>query len=170
MRTFLTLVPDQSTALAIHKWCELCWPGLQRKIPVQNYHITLAFLGDTDDRALQQLSEILESFKHEPIELNLNDVGYLADPEVLWLGSESVPDSLVLLQKKCRQAANRIGARASAKRYRPHITLARKVVVPPVAALLEPEFQFTASSLELWSSVRDSKGARYSTLAEWPLR
>ncbi len=136
---------------------------------MQNYHITLAFLGDTDDRALQKLSEILEDFKHEPIELNLNDVAYQAAPEVLWLGSDQVPDSLVSLQKKCRQVANRIGARASSKRYRPHVTLARRVVVPPTAALLEPEFLFTSSSLVLWSSTLSSQGARYSTLAEWQL-
>jgi len=169
MRTFLTLVPDPPTALAIHKWCELCWPGLQRRIPVQNYHITLSFLGDTDDRALQKLSEVLDDFNHEPIELQLNDVGYWAESGVLWLGSDAVPDSLVALQKKCRQAANRIGARGSAKRYQPHITLARKITIPPAAALLEPDFQFTASSLELWSSVRDSQGARYGTLAGWQL-
>ena len=170
MRTFLTLVPDSSTALAIHKWSELCWSGLHKRIPVQNYHVTLSFLGDTDDRALQKLSVVLDGFNHEPIELKLNDVGYWAEPGVLWLGTDKVPDSLVSLQKKCRQAANRIGARGSTKRYQPHITLARKITVPPEAALLEPDFLFTANSMELWSSVRESHGARYSTLADWPLR
>jgi len=170
MRTFLTLVPDQSTALAIHKWCELCWSGLHRRIPVQNYHITLAFLGDTDDRALQRLSEVLDGFDHSSVNLMLNEVGYWSEPGVLWLGSDVVPETLTSLQKKCRQAANRIGARGSARQYQPHITLARNVTVPPAAALLEPDFLFTANSMELWSSVRDSQGARYSTLAEWPLR
>ena len=169
MRTFLTLVPEQSTALAIYKWCELCWPGLQRRIPVQNYHLTLAFLGDTDDRALQKLSEVIDDFNHEPIQLKLNDVGYRAELGVLWLGSDAVPDSLVALQKKCRLAANRIGARGSARQYQPHITLARKITVPPVAALLEPDFLFTAHSVELWGSVRGSQGAMYSTLAQWQL-
>lgn len=169
MRTFLTLAPDASTALAIHKWCELCWPGLQRRIPVQNYHITVAFLGDTDDRALQRLSEVLDDFDHAPIDIGLNEVGFWPDSEVLWLGCSTVSDSMVSLHKKCRLAANRIGAQGGSKRYHPHLTLARKVNVPPPAALIEPEFAFTADALELWSSVRKSQGAAYTTVASWQL-
>lgn len=168
MRTFLTLVPDARTALAIHQWSELCWPGLLRRIPVQNFHLTVAFLGDTDDRALQTLAEVFDGFEHQPINVTLDQVGYWTDSEVLWLGSRKVPEALSTLHAKCRSAANRVGAKGGAKRYQPHITLARKVVAPP-AALIEPDFAFTAETLELWSSVRETKGARYSTLASWRL-
>jgi len=167
MRTFLTLAPDASTALAIHKWCELCWPGLQRRIPVQNYHITVAFLGDTDDRSLQRLSELFDDFDHAPFEISLNQVGFWLDSEVLWLGCDTVSDSMTSLHRKCKLAANRISAKGGPKQYQPHLTLARKVNVPPPAALMDPEFTFTADALELWSSVRKPQGAAYSTLASW---
>ena len=168
MRTFLTLVPDATTALAIDKWCGLCWPALVRRIPVQNYHMTVAFLGDTDDTALETLAELQENFSHPSFDLQLDEVGFFADSGLLWLGSRTVPEQLDLLQKKCTQSANRIGCRGSTKNYRPHITLARKAD-SPAAALIDPDFGFTADRLELWSSVRASDGARYSTLASWPL-
>ena len=169
MRAFLTIVPDAQTALAINRWCELCWPSLVRRIPVQNYHMTLAFLGDTDEAALRKLSESLEAFSHNAFEVELNKVGYWSYTDVLFIGVDDIPESLQSLHDKCRQAANRIGARGAAKRYEPHITLARKLVTPPPAPLIEPGFTFAATSLQLWSSVRESHGARYSTVASWPL-
>ncbi len=169
MRTFLTIAPDYETSLAINRWSELCWPVLERRIPVQNYHLTIAFLGDTDDTALQKLSEILSDFSHSSFTLVLNQIGYWPDTNVLWLGPKSVPDELTALHKKCKQAANRIGARAGGKSYQPHLTLARKLIVPPGSALLAPEFLFKATALELWSSVREAKGARYDTVASWAL-
>ncbi len=169
MRAFLTLVPDTQTALAIERWCELCWPVSGRKVPVQNYHMTLAFLGEVDDAALQQLSEMLEGFSHSIFQVSLNQIGYWSNTEVLYLGTNSPPKELLALHDKCRQIANRISARGGSSRYEPHITLARKLNTPPLPALLEPDFTFTAETLELWSSVRESYGARYSTVGSWGL-
>lgn len=169
MRTFLTFAPDYETALAISRWSELCWPMLDRRIPVQNFHLTVAFLGETDDTALQKLSEIFEDFSHASFVLHLNDIGYWPDSNVLWLGPSDIPDELTTLHKICKQAGNRIGAHAGGKRYQPHLTLARKLTLPPGSALMQPEFVFKVDALQLWSSVREAKGARYDTLATWPL-
>ena len=169
MRTFLAIAPDAETALDISRWCELCWPAHARKIPVQNYHLTLAFLGDTDDRALQTLAEIMDAFNHAAFDLRLETIGYWPDTDVLWLGPSQIPQALHTLHKKCRHAANRIGARGSSKRYQPHLTLARKFIAPPGPALIEPDFSFKVRELQLWSTVRESHGASYHTLATWPL-
>ena len=169
MRTFLTLAPDADLALAIDKWCRLCWPAHERRIPVQNYHITVVFLGETDDHALQKLADLLENFHAQAFELCLNRVGYWPDTNVLWLGTDHVPEALVEMHQSCRRAANRLGVRGGGKRYEPHVTLAKKFSTPPASALLEPDFEFRAQSLQLWSSVREAGGARYKTLASWTL-
>ena len=169
MRTFLTLVPDVDLALEIEKWCRLCWPAHERRIPVQNYHITVVFLGETDDNALQKLADLLENFNHQSFQLHLNKVGYWPDANVLWLGTDEVPDALVEMHKVCRRTVNRLGVRGGGKRYEPHVTLAKKFSTPPASALFEPDFLFRVQSLQLWSSVRDSAGARYETLASWML-
>ena len=174
MRTFLTLAPEPETALAIHRWCELCWPSLERRTPVQNLHMTVAFLGDQTPESVEKLQNIIEneiqnSAGVTEIELLLDTLGYWPDTDIMWLGSREVSEGLIRLHSKCKQAANRLGAKAGGKSYTPHITLARKLNVPPPAALVDPSFRFYAQTLELWSSVREANGARYSTLGTWPL-
>jgi len=157
------------TALAINKWSLLCWPMLGKQVPVQNYHVTISFLGELDDRALQSLAEHFENFEHSTFTMSLDKLGYWPDTNVLWLGTHSVAPQLEALHEKCKAAANRIGVRGSSRRFEPHLTLARKLSTPPAPALLEPEFEFAADTLELWSSVRTSAGARYSTIGQWQL-
>jgi len=169
MRTFFTLAPDPDTAMKIHRWCELCWPSLDRRIPVQNYHITLAFLGEVDEGGIEKIVEIFEPFSASSFELLLNDVGYWSHTGLLWLGPKDTPMQLATLAKQCARAANRIGARGTGKKFQPHLTLARKLSVPPANPLIEPEFAFTAESLQLWSSTRAASGARYSTVCSWLL-
>jgi len=169
MRTFLTLVPDMQTALAINKWSELCWPMLAKHVPVQNYHVTISFLGELDDIALQSLADLFENFEHPAFSISLNKLGYWPDTNVLWLGTVSIAPELVALHEKCKVAANKIGVRGGGRKFEPHLTLARNLDVPPTSALIEPDFEFKAESLELWSSVRASSGARYSTVAQWQL-
>ncbi len=48
MRAFLTLIPDPEMAMAIDRWAEQCWPAIRRRVPVQNLHATLTFLGEID--------------------------------------------------------------------------------------------------------------------------
>ena len=169
MRTFFSIAPDSDTAVNIDRWCELCWPGLSRRIPVQNYHMTMAFLDETDDTSLQNISRMLEDFSHPPFSITLNEVGYWAGANVLWLGPREIPQALLSLSKVCRQAANRIGVRGGSKQFTPHLTLARKLDSPPSSPLLEPDFSFNVNSLQLWSSVRKPHGALYNTLSTWEL-
>lgn len=169
MRTFFSVAPDHETACKISQWSELCWPALGRRIPVQNYHITMAFLGDTDETSLKQIAQMLESFDHPSFLVNLNEVRYLASSDVLTIGPGEITEELDTLNKKCRQVARRIGARGGSKQFTPHLTLARKLNSPPPSALLEPNFSFVARSLELWSSVRLSQGAQYNTVGTWEL-
>jgi 2'-5' RNA ligase len=136
---------------------------------VQNYHITTAFIGEVDDRALQKLSQVLEGLKQPCFELELNDVGYWSDSGVLWVGPTCVPDGLSRLQRECRKAANRIGARGGGRRYQPHLTLARNLTVPPASGLVDPDFLITVNELQLWSSTRHAHGANYQVLGTWRL-
>jgi len=170
MRTFFCVAPDHTTAINISKWSELCWPALARRIPLQNYHMTVAFLGETDENALESVAQMMEPFSHSAFDITLNEVSYWASSDVLVIRPSATPEPLQALNKKCRKIANRIGAKGGAKNFEPHLTLARKLQSPPSAALLESEFSFRVSSLELWSSVRKSDGAHYSTLGTWELR
>lgn len=169
MRTFLSLAPDAQTAVAIEKWCALCWPSLARKVPVQNYHVTVAFLGETNSEQLISLQEMLDQLQGSAFELLFNEVKYWPDSTLLWLGAQSVPEPAYHLADKCKNIANRAGLRASSRRYEPHLTLARKTQSPPGAPLLDPDFSVQFDSLQLMQSIRERSGVRYIELGAWPL-
>ena len=169
MRTFLALTPDATTSIAIEKWCSLCWPGLSRKIPVQNYHVTVAFLGDTTAAQLQVIQDGLDEIEQLAFNLMFDEVRYLPDPSVLWLGVSQLPEVANKLAEKSKNIANRASVRVTHRRYQPHLTLARKLTSPPGAPLIEPEFAVQFSSLQLMQSIRERSGARYIEINSWKL-
>ncbi|MBX2879049.1 MAG: RNA 2',3'-cyclic phosphodiesterase [Granulosicoccus sp.] len=169
MRVFLCIAPDSATAIKIDRWCTLCWPALDKPIPIQNYHITTAFLGELNDHALKKLSQFLDGFSQSAFEVCLDDVGYWPDSGALWLGTQQESGPLIQLHRQCKNAANKIGAKGGGKRYQPHLTLARKLSVPPHAALVQPEFKFSVDALQLWSSTLQAKGAIYREMGRWRL-
>ena len=170
MRTFLSLAPDAHTAIAIEKWCSLCWPALSRKVPMQNYHVTVAFLGDINNDQLILLREMLDQLEHSAFELVFNEVKYWPDSTLLWLGADTVPDDALQLADKCKNIANRAGVRTGSRRYEPHLTLARKTESPPGVPLIDPQFPMKFESVQLMQSIRERSGVRYIELDSWPMK
>ena len=169
MRTFFAVTPDAQTCVAIDKWVRLCWPALSKPVAVQNYHITLAFLGETSTDQLRFIEEALQDFQAPSFSLQLTETGYWSEPDVLWLAPVDVPETLQLLADKCKRVANRAGIRVSQRRYHPHLTLARKNTAPPAMPLIDPDFELKADSFQLVRSLRERSGVRYTDLMSWSL-
>lgn len=169
MRTFLALTPDASTSIAIEKWCSLCWPGLSRKIPIQNYHVTVAFLGDATPAQLQAIQDEIDGIEQPAFVLMFDEVRYLPEPSVLWLSVSQMPELAINLAEKSKNIANRASVRVTKRRYQPHLTLARNITSPPGAPLIAPEFAVQFTSLELMQSIRERSGARYLEINSWKL-
>lgn len=170
MRAFLSLTPAPRSALDIEQSSARCWPGIDRRVPAGNLHITLAFLGDIDHSTNIRITEMLaEPLPVEEFSTVFDKVGYWSQPQVLWLGSHQPDESLALLAGYCRQIANKAGIRVSNKNYEPHITIARKPVMPPQAPLIDPAFCMAFDSVQLYESILDRRGARYVVRDEWPL-
>lgn len=167
LRTFFSVVPDAQTCLAIERWATLNWPAVGRPVPVQNYHLTLAFLGETSQRQLDQILEQFDQLEPEPFALVLNQIGYWPESGVLWLGPTQVPAALAALADRCGRVANRVGIKVSRKRFKPHLTLARKVTTPPAAAMIEQRFETLIDGFALCESIRDRGSARYIDLSGW---
>ncbi|OED36684.1 2'-5' RNA ligase [Chromatiales bacterium (ex Bugula neritina AB1)] len=168
-RTFFAVTPDAQTCIEVDKWCALCWPQLQRRVAVQNYHVTLAFLGDTSDKQQQLFEEYFESCNIQAFSLILNDLGFWPDSSVLWLAPKQVPAGLLSLADSCKRIANRAGLKVNRRSYQPHLTLARKTTMPPAMPLLEPDFRFEVDSMQLYESIMDRDGVRYRELRCWRL-
>jgi RNA 2',3'-cyclic 3'-phosphodiesterase len=102
---------------------------LLRWVPPENYHITLAFLGDIDSSAISKLKNLSEplSMQISPIPLQLNNSVWFPNvnkPKVLAVVPESA-DQLMTLQAKLFTQLKLSGYVESNHQYKPHVTLAR---------------------------------------------
>lgn len=153
---------------------------LLRWSPHEQWHLTLAFLGDVDDGRLPELVERLGRAAHRSPAFTVALAGLGAFPSVrrgrvCWVGVTGDTEPLRLLAARAGAAARRTGIDVSAAPYRPHLTVARPKRPPadltPLAEALAgyagPAWPVTELRL-----VRSHLGAhvRHETVQRWPLR
>ena len=170
MRTFLALAPEPEAALAIEHWRARHWPHAGREVPIENLHVTLCFLGEVDEARLERLVLALDETLLEPLGLTLllDEPLWRADAAMTWLAPSAPPAALLALVKRLRGLAGRVGIRVDKRAFRPHVTLARRVEMPPPAPLSAPRLSCRFERVTLFESRRDGDGARYRELCAWP--
>jgi len=97
-------------------------PGA-RWVDPGNYHLTLRFIGEVDEGVASDIDEALAKIHARRFDLALANVGHFGD-RMLWAGVEKSPP-LVHLRDKVESALVRLGLEPDARRYAPHVTLAR---------------------------------------------
>lgn len=97
-----------------------------RLVSEENLHITLAFLDDQPEAALQDLHEALVGIKAPQFEWQFAGVDAKGKrkPSLVWASVEQ-SEKLLILQKRVLSAAHSAGMTLPRKRFRPHVTLAR---------------------------------------------
>ena len=99
-------------------------PGARWR-PRENFHITLRFFGEMDERQAEDLDAELAAIQAPAFTLGLEGAGWFgkADPHALWLGlSDTGP--VTALNAKCDKAARRAGLAPDPRKFHPHMTLA----------------------------------------------
>ena len=97
-----------------------------RWIDVENYHITLRFIGDVDARFADEMVAALDRIERAPFQLALDGVGAFGSkkPHSLYAGVKVSPP-LEALQADIDRVCRRLGMPADPRRFVPHVTLAR---------------------------------------------
>jgi len=100
------------------------WEGKEK------FHITLKFLGDVNEDAIDSiyevLSEKLNGFgKFHVIYKGVGCFPEIKRPRVIWVGCEDPTGKLFELQKIVEEKMNELGFEKEDKDYHPHITLGR---------------------------------------------
>jgi 2'-5' RNA ligase len=142
-------------------------PGA-RWVPPENLHLTLAFLGELDRHAAEDVDSAFAAIGARPFDLTLRAVGLFgAPPRVLWAGVER-SQPLLHLAEKVMTAAMRTGVDLDRRKFASHVTLARLRDAPQRAV---QEFlaahghfasdRFTVSRFVLFSSHRGKEQAAY---------
>ncbi|MDY6859967.1 MAG: RNA 2',3'-cyclic phosphodiesterase [Pseudomonadota bacterium] len=151
-----------------------------RVVPVENLHLTLAFLGEVDETALEEAHHAFQRIAAPGFDLRLSGLGMFggARPRALYAGVvESAP--LRHLQGKVETAARNAGIAIDARRFVPHVTLARlnaaRLDKPRMAHFMAGRMGFsspamTVTDFRLLRSHLGPSGASYDELARYPLQ
>lgn len=149
-----------------------------RWVSVENLHITLKFLGDTDEQILPLLKEKLSiiASSSRPFSLTLQGTGVFPDqrrPRVVWIDIKD-HEELMRLQEEIEEVATSLGFSREDRPFSPHLTIGRVRSPRNIAALLaaleklkEKDFgNIDVRSVCLMKSELRSAGAQYETIME----
>ena len=140
----------------------------RRFVADENYHLTLAFLGEVDEAGARAAMDALEAACGGvgPVELAAEGLGTFGRGRAttLWLGIRR-SEELDRLARRVREELAARGLTYDEKGFLPHVTLARRARVPrgelgDLAFPLPDE----ARCVTLFRSILEPDGARYKPL------
>jgi 2'-5' RNA ligase len=96
----------------------------------ENLHLTVRFLGETDERLVPSLAVQIDRAAREaaPAECVIDRVGCFPNrsrPRVIWVGLSGSTDILTSLAANIELAVQDMGFSPEKKRFQPHLTLGR---------------------------------------------
>jgi RNA 2',3'-cyclic 3'-phosphodiesterase len=150
-----------------------------RVVPPDSLHLTLVFLGELPERVVEDVDLAFAGLRAAGFELGLVGLGLFggAKPRVAYVGVAENP-GLRRLQAKVETAARGVGVELPARRFVPHVTLARlperftgrerleRGVAARGGYRVPP---FAVEDFRLYRSHLGGEGAIYEELARYPL-
>lgn len=166
-RLFFALWPPAPVQTALADLAREAGVGGRPVAPVR-LHMTLAFLGDLDESAVEPLCAAAGRIRGTAFVLEMARLGHFYRTGVAWVGPESTPTALADLAADVQKAAASAGIRLRSRRFRPHVTLARRAERPSSWHVDRP-ICWTVRGFSLTESVRGEGKAVYRGVARWPL-
>ena len=169
-RLFFALWPDDALRRKIHALSgELLGDSHGRRIPPENLHLTLAFLGSVGAERQACLERMALAIQSPAFTLTLDQAGFWPRKGLLWAGGTS-PAELLALVQEINQCLRTCGLAPETRSYQAHLTLARNVrglrlgrdrAVAPLA--------WKVGQFALVASQTLPEGACYEVLRTWKL-
>lgn len=139
-----------------------------RPVRDENYHVTLAFVGEIPVSQVAALLDIGGRLREAPFDLRFDAYEYWPKPEVVVAAARAIPIALERLWLALHRELAPHRWALDSKRLRPHVTLARKVSQAPVLQALSA-FDWPVSEFSLMRSDLGSTPAAYTVVHTWPL-
>lgn len=167
-RLFFALWPDDRVRRALGELAERGGLRHGRRVPLENLHITLVFLGAVTPEQRACVESVAGTLRVPAFLLTLDRTGWWRRPQVFWAGASEVPPPLLTLVDGLRSGCQGCGFPPEERPFAAHATLARKVAGPPrgdaPGALAWPVEAFS-----LVESHLAPEGSVYRVLRTWPL-
>jgi len=167
-RLFLALWPDEGQRQQLAGYLPLLRDCGGRKVPLENLHITLAFLGSVDDTTLACLEQQLDAIAAFSFTLQMDELGFWRRPQVVWLGAGETPPALTALVGELKKVMLGCDLEPESRPFQAHLTLMRKARRAPLAAD-PPLMAWPIRDFALVASETRPEGACYTVLRRWPL-
>ncbi len=174
-RLFLALWPDsgQQNAMAYAARTTILASG-GRRVASSSLHLTLVFLGSVPERSIPQVASVAQRIASawpaatSPLQFTFEHLEHWRKPQVLCAVPEATPDAAAVLAESLRADLISAGFVPDLKRFRAHVTLARKV--PRGTHVLGmPAVSWAFTEFALVESRTQADGALYSVLDSWLL-
>ena len=195
MRIFVALDLDQVIRQRIEDFInEVCTLAPDaRWLNGESLHITLKFVGETPEAAVEQIQAALQSIHAEQSPLRFSDTGFFPTPKsarVFWIGIKA-DEALTHLAQVIDESLAKIVIAREDRAFNPHLTLARahgQSGAPDRRKGDKPNRQFaklqeflatrpapdfgtmTAREFFLYQSQLSSKGSHYTKIARFELQ
>jgi 2'-5' RNA ligase len=144
----------------------------------KNIHLTMKFLGDTEENLVDSINEQIDAIAHdsaavETIITRLGAFPNLSRPRIIWAGLDKNIEALAEVSGKVEEAAKALGFEAEERRFKAHLTLGRVRQAAGLGNLTSymksldiPSMSFTMDRLVLFKSTLTPRGPIYDQLHE----
>ncbi|HEC94735.1 MAG TPA: RNA 2',3'-cyclic phosphodiesterase [Thermoplasmatales archaeon] len=153
-------------------------PAQLKMVEPENIHLTLKFLGDTKEKIIPDIEEVMKQSTEDipPFEVNLQGVGVFPNKNyitVIWVGMEKKQE-LTFIAEKLDELLQNLGYKKERRPFSPHVTVARVKRIKEKNTLLsllekyrETDFgKLKVDSIKLKKSDLTPKGPIYTTIRE----
>lgn len=152
-------------------------PGARWMEP-SDYHLTLRFLGDVDKRTAREIADALDSVRGYAFELTIEGLDAFGGDRPRSIHAVVATNPMLAeLQEEHERAARRAGLPVEARKFTPHVTLARLRGVSPAAVAEWLAMQghvarqrFRVERFVLFSARASTGGGPYIAEELYPLR
>lgn len=148
----------------------------------EKLHLTLKFLGETNERQLAELIKTVEktAAQFTGFKLQIAETGVFPsprNPRILWIGVKDETGSLPKISTSLEIKCERIGFKREKRKFKAHLTIARLREPQKLRELankhLQNEFEpsrFEAFEIVIYESKLQSTGSIYSVVSKHKLK
>ncbi len=152
--------------------------GNVKWVKPENIHLTIKFLGETDESLVERLSELIEETSRETkiSKFTISKLGgfpNLIRPRALWAGLDGDHSELERLASRVDERVHKLGYEKETRKFRPHLTLGRvkkPQALPQLSHFIEnykiATMPFEIDRLTLFKSTLTPQGPIYERLHE----
>jgi 2'-5' RNA ligase len=169
MRLFFAALPEPNARQRLESVATaLRLPQEARRIPAQNYHLTLAFAGEVSNTQGAALRAVGAALRSPVFDVCLNIQEYWQKAEVVVVAAGDEPPALRALHQCLRTELDHLGLAPDPMPFRAHVTIARRVTQAPVIEQRSGTC-WPVRAFHLVHSTTSVAGSVYTVVDTWPL-